>query len=108
MASAPQVSLHNCFRCGLEFQRFQRERVCPECRKEPHCDELLGKPLSLREHQIVDLIAEGLINKEIAFRLHLTPGTIKQYLNKVFAKLGTTNRVEVAVWSVKKRYGITD
>jgi DNA-binding NarL/FixJ family response regulator len=56
----------------------------------------------------VDLIAEGLINKEIAFRLHLNLGTIKQYLNKVFAKLGTTNRVEVAVWSVKKRYGITE
>jgi len=38
------------------------------------------------------------LNKEIAYELHLSEGTIKEYLNKVYRKLGLKNRTELAVW----------
>jgi DNA-binding NarL/FixJ family response regulator len=49
----------------------------------------------------VKLVAEAKLNKEIAYELHLTEGTIKEYLNRIFRKLGLTNRTELAVWALK-------
>jgi len=39
--------------------------------------------LSSREKQVLELVAEGLLNKEIAFKLNISENTIKQHLNKV-------------------------
>jgi DNA-binding NarL/FixJ family response regulator len=50
---------------------------------------------------VVNLVSRAKLNKEIAFELHLTEGTIKEYLNRIFRKLGTANRTELAVWAVK-------
>jgi hypothetical protein len=49
---------------------------------------------------VVQLVAQAKLNKEIAHELHLTEGTIKEYLNRIFRKLGTTNRTELAVWAL--------
>jgi DNA-binding NarL/FixJ family response regulator len=62
---------------------------------------VLNPQLSFREKQVVKLVAEGKLNKEIAYDLHLTEGTIKEYLNRIFRKLGLTNRTELAVWALK-------
>jgi DNA-binding NarL/FixJ family response regulator len=56
--------------------------------------------LTLREKQVVLLVAKGKLNREIAQHLHLAEGTIKEYLNRIFKKLGITNRTELAVWAV--------
>jgi DNA-binding NarL/FixJ family response regulator len=61
---------------------------------------LTNRHLTVREKQIVDLVSQGMPNKEIAYHQHLSEGTIKEYLNKVFRKLGVRNRTELAVWSV--------
>jgi len=47
---------------------------------------------------MADLVAEGFSNKDIASRLRLSLGTVKQYLHRAFRKLGITNRTEMAVW----------
>ena len=60
----------------------------------------LNPQLSFREKQVVRLVAQAKLNKEIAYELHLTEGTIKEYLNRIFRKLGTTNRTELAVWAL--------
>jgi two-component system nitrate/nitrite response regulator NarL len=59
--------------------------------------------LSFRERQIVDLICKGKLNKEIAYELHLTEGTVKEYLNRIFRKMGATNRTELAVLAITAR-----
>jgi two-component system, NarL family, nitrate/nitrite response regulator NarL len=51
--------------------------------------------LTPRERQVVDLLAEGLTNREIGERLDLSRHTIKNYLLKIFDKLGVSNRVEL-------------
>jgi len=60
----------------------------------------LVRHLTLREKQIVELVGQAKLNKEIAYHLHLTEGTIKEYLNKIFRKLGVKNRTELAIWSL--------
>jgi DNA-binding NarL/FixJ family response regulator len=51
--------------------------------------------LSKRELQVVQCLAEGLTNREIAQRMGLSQHTVKNYLFKVFEKLGVTSRVEL-------------
>jgi DNA-binding NarL/FixJ family response regulator len=93
--------IRNCCRCGDEFQVDGNERVCPACRKPKQTQaEPLKRHLTLREKQIVELVKQAKLNKEIAYILHLSEGTIKEYLNKIFRKLDVKNRTELAVWSL--------
>jgi len=54
--------------------------------------------LTLREREIAGLVAAGVANKNIAFALHLSTGTIKEYMHHIFRKLGMSNRTQLAVW----------
>lgn len=55
--------------------------------------------LSRREQDVVRCVAEGLSNREIAARLHLTEHTVKNYLFRIFDKLGVSSRVEVVLYA---------
>jgi len=61
--------------------------------------------LSERELQVVRYLAEGLTNNEIADRLHLSKHTIKNYLFRVFDKLGVSNRVELLFMTLSRSSG---
>ena len=50
--------------------------------------------LSAREQEVLDLIAGGATNNEIAERLHLSPWTVKEYTGGVYRKLSVRNRAE--------------
>ncbi|HWL67667.1 MAG TPA: response regulator transcription factor [Geminicoccus sp.] len=54
------------------------------------------KALTQREIELVRLVAEGLRNKEIAFRLGITEGTVKIHLHRIYDKLQVTSRIELA------------
>ncbi|MCZ7415252.1 MULTISPECIES: response regulator [unclassified Streptomyces] len=51
-----------------------------------------GTTLTRRETEVLALVAEGLSNQAISARLHLTEGTVKSHLARVYAKLGVTSR----------------
>lgn len=53
---------------------------------------------SQREHAIIQLVAEGCKNREIADSLGTTEHVIKNYLRVIYDKLGLWNRVELALW----------
>ena len=53
-------------------------------------------PLTDRERQILRAAEEGLTSADIAKRLHLSDGTVRNYLSETIAKLGVNNRVEAA------------
>jgi DNA-binding NarL/FixJ family response regulator len=56
-----------------------------------------NSPLTRREHQIIQVLAEGITNKEIGRRLGLTEGTVKVHLHRIYRKLGIANRTVLAV-----------
>ena len=90
-----------CFRCGEPFSS-DMARVCPACRKPRVQNRSLRTPkLTFRERQVTALVSQAKLNKEIAFELRLTEGTIKEYLNRIFRKLAVKNRTELAMWAVR-------
>ena len=52
---------------------------------------------------MIRLIAEGLSNREIAGRLYLSEGTVRNYLSSILDKLGLRDRTQVAVFYLGKR-----
>jgi DNA-binding NarL/FixJ family response regulator len=61
--------------------------------------ELESVGLTQRERQVVDLISEGLSNKEIAARLHIAIHTVKSHVHNVLEKLALHTRLEVAAFT---------
>ncbi len=57
--------------------------------------------ISDREKEIVALIGEGLRNKEIAARLHISEPTVKTHLNRIFQKLNLKARTELISYALK-------
>ncbi|EFG64729.1 response regulator transcription factor [Streptomyces sp. SPB074] len=58
-----------------------------------------GGPLSAREEEVMNLIAAGLNNRQIAAACFITEKTVKNHINRIFAKLQTTTRSEaIARW----------
>jgi two-component system, NarL family, response regulator DesR len=53
-----------------------------------------GDPLTDRERQVLRAAEEGLVSADIAARLHLSEGTVRNYLSEAIAKLGVSNRIE--------------
>ena len=51
-------------------------------------------PLTAREHEVLQLAAEGLANKQIALSLNISEHTVKFHLSSLYAKLGVTSRTE--------------
>ncbi len=54
--------------------------------------------LSDREREVLALLAEGLPNKRIALRLHISEKTVKAHVTRVFQALGVTDRTQAALW----------
>jgi DNA-binding NarL/FixJ family response regulator len=57
--------------------------------------------LTRRERQLSSLLAQGLKNKEIAYRLGITEGTVKVYLSRLYGKLGVNDRFDLALFALK-------
>jgi DNA-binding NarL/FixJ family response regulator len=56
--------------------------------------------LTKREQGLVHLVAEGRTNKEISRELSLSEHTVRNYLFRIFNKLGTSNRLELALYAI--------
>jgi two-component system nitrate/nitrite response regulator NarP len=54
-------------------------------------------PLTPRERELVELVRQGLRNRDIAARLGVTEGTVKVYLHSIFDKVGVGSRTELAI-----------
>jgi DNA-binding NarL/FixJ family response regulator len=52
--------------------------------------------MTKRERQVIDLIADGATNKEIAQKLHLSPYTVKSHVHNILEKLALNTRVQIA------------
>jgi two-component system, NarL family, response regulator LiaR len=60
--------------------------------------------LTPREREVVELIARGLSNKRIALELGISEKTVKAHVSSILAKLGLTDRTQVALRAVRERW----
>lgn len=59
--------------------------------------------LTNREEQIMNELAQGMLNKEIAGNLNISVETVKKHLKSIFKKLGVRNRVESIVVNQRRK-----
>ena len=71
-------------------------------RKRTSGEAAVGTVLSNREREILALLADGLVNKQIAARLGISTNTVKTHLELLFDKLGVTTRAEAVATGVKR------
>jgi len=121
-SSEPEIVL-DCFRAGARgiFSKQERLETLCKCIRAVHegqiwarsieldhaLEALANSPrvhatnhkgielLSAREREVIQNVAGGMTNREIAKALHLSPHTIKNYLFRIFDKLGVSSRTEL-------------
>jgi DNA-binding NarL/FixJ family response regulator len=98
---------------GLLDSRCSRDEILSTLERCVHDDFALEYPegmqlrpskavrMSMREGQLVRLLAQGLSNKEIATCLGISVGTVKVYLSKLFKKVRAKDRFELAIFGLK-------
>jgi DNA-binding NarL/FixJ family response regulator len=59
--------------------------------------------LTAQERRILELVADGMTNRQIADRIHLAEKTVKNYVSNILMKLGLARRAEVAAYMAKRR-----
>lgn len=57
--------------------------------------------LTAREHEVLELVASGLANKQIARKLGISERTVKAHLTNIFQRIGVTDRTQAALWARK-------
>lgn len=78
----------------------------PSARQEaPEAQPLASYGLTKSERAVVTSIAEGLTNKEIAAKLFLSEGTVKNYITDILSKLGVRDRTQIAILYLKSTQG---
>ena len=60
-------------------------------------------PLTQRESEVLQQLAHGLTNKEIAQALEISYETVKEHVQHILRKIGVTDRTQAAVWAVRKK-----
>jgi DNA-binding NarL/FixJ family response regulator len=83
---------------GKLFTQISQNSVSP--------NTAIAVELSEREREVLHLLARGLTNTDIAQHLHLSEGTVRNYVSAVFAKLGVSDRAQAAV--IALRHGLAD
>ncbi|QNN51883.1 response regulator [Nocardioides mesophilus] len=76
------------------------EQVLDRLRKGPEEDPVLA-PLTAQERRILELIGEGMTNRQIAESMYLAEKTVKNYVSAMLAKLGFERRTQAAVFAAK-------
>ena len=66
----------------------------------------LTEQLSDREREVLALVGAGVPNKQIAWRLGISPKTVKSHLSHIFRSIGVRDRLDAAMWA--RRHGLVD
>jgi DNA-binding CsgD family transcriptional regulator/putative methionine-R-sulfoxide reductase with GAF domain len=84
-------------------QRLEQlvDQLLGETGRRPTMTVELLAPLTRREQQVLELLVDGLTNREIAARLVVEPDTVKDHVQSIIKKLGATDRTHAAVIAVR-------
>lgn len=65
-------------------------------------EEVLGEELTKKELEVMEQVAMGLNNKEIAAKLYLSEGTVRNYISTILEKLELRDRTQLAIYYLKR------
>jgi two-component system, NarL family, nitrate/nitrite response regulator NarL len=91
---------------GVWLEQTVAEQVLEQVlsrRKAPEREELQVAALTPREREVIELVCQGLRNKEITDRLHISLATVSHHLTSVYRKLEVTDRTSLVVYAAKNR-----
>ncbi len=69
----------------------------------PRINADVEAPLTKRENDVLQQLAAGLTNKQIAEALHISYETVKEHVQHVLQKIGVSDRTQAAVWAVRNK-----
>ena len=87
-----------------ELVALERERMAAAFRVDPGQTTPARPRLNDSQQEILRLLTEGLSNKEIASRIHLSENTVKTHIQEILRRLEVRNRVQAAVRATKERW----
>jgi DNA-binding NarL/FixJ family response regulator len=80
----------------------QFRRLAPPSQPEPQREGVATEPLTDKEEKILQLISEGMSNRQISNTVFLAEGTVKNYVSRIMEKLHANTRTELAILSRKQ------
>ena len=98
-------ALHRAINGEITLHPLVATRVLQNLRGEHGEEQSFYADLTERELDVLRLLALGLSNADIAQRLFLSEGTIRNYVSAIFAKLGVTDRTQAAVLALRSGLG---
>ncbi|WP_215732676.1 ATP-binding protein [Lentzea atacamensis] len=84
---------------ALRYALDEQPPKPPQTAEQP----LSWAPLTRRERQIAELVADGLANKQIAEQLVISTRTAEGHVERILVKLGLDNRSQIAAWATRRR-----
>lgn len=91
---------------GVWLEQTVAERVLEQIltrRKDENPEDRKIAAITPREREVIQLICEGLRNKEIANRLHISGATVSHHLTAIFRKLEVEDRTSLVIYSARNR-----
>jgi DNA-binding NarL/FixJ family response regulator len=87
-----------------QFRRLAQAGPPESLRAEPAATPLAAEALNEKEAKVLELIAEGMSNRQIGSALFLAEGTVKNYVSRIMEKLHANTRTELALLSQRQRH----
>ncbi|HCO72786.1 MAG TPA: DNA-binding response regulator, partial [Enterococcus sp.] len=99
-SSAQEIA--EAIRKTINGERVIEEEVSEKIQNQDYADQFfLYEELTNREKEVLDLIAQGKSNQEIAEDLFITLKTVKTHVSNILAKLGVEDRTQAAIYAFK-------
>ena len=99
--------IHQVYRGELSIHPAIARKVIQELNRPPE-EPLTPDPLTEREVEILQLLAQGVENKEIARRLVLREATVRTHVSNILSKLHLANRVQATLYALRKGIATLD
>lgn len=101
-------AIHTVYRGGVVMQPDVTRNMLSELRKQQQQIRIAAKEdekklssLSVREREVLELLGNGYNNKEIATRLYISEGTVKNHISAIIRKLDLRDRTQAALFALK-------
>lgn len=103
LKDSESVVLKNAIRNVYNNNRFIQESLLPSLNEFITNKEkaIIKSELSKRELEVLELISQGLFNKEIAYNLSISEKTVKNHVSNIFRKINVSDRTQAAIYAIK-------